>query len=224
MSNPNIAERIHPLLDDESIRDFLQTCLSDIRSNVKDAQAEVCTLLVSVLVLLTLFELLLHSAISELNFGPVKISDLALVIKTLPLLIAFIYQSIVAKTVLISMLRSVHRNIIKHTFPKLYKSEIDMFLFSPSTFYILNIADSFTDQTSVKSNITWISFSVILFLGTFLLPIGSEIYMFWICFARFGFRDLFVWLSLIFSVMFIVQALTHIGLKNKIDPDSKLSL
>jgi len=224
MIKETLPDRLTPLLEDETSREYMKGCLSELRSNMKDAQVEMRTLLISMLLLLALFELLARSAISEVTIGPVKVNDLSLVLKALPVLLAFTYNSVIAKMILIMLIRGMHRYIIKHIALKLFESDIDLFLFPPSTFYILNLLGPFVTLGVTPTFVIGSLFTLILFLSVIFLPIGAEIYMFWVCFARLGLKDFMVWFSLVLSLILITQSFVYLILGFKIDPETEFSL
>jgi hypothetical protein len=183
-----------------STKTYILEVLSEIRSNWKEAEKQVRTPLLLIIILVIIFELFQLSAIQEVSLGPIKIADLSFVQKIIPIVIAFYFYSIANISLMISSYHSIHNVIMKRHFPKIVENDIEKFITPP---YFSIFGDNSFLPRSYK--FTHIIKNLLLLLGYLVIfgPVIFDIYAFLMLFYKFGVNDLFIWLVLLFSIYFV---------------------
>jgi hypothetical protein len=150
-----------------------------------------------------LFILLSTASVSEATIGPIKITDLSIIIKILPLLAAANYFELVSLLATANLVRETTFVISSVCFKSLHETDLDYF-FDLSSFAAFEKFSSWVYEPgilkSIDELITFILTMTILFAA-----ILFECYAFFFCFSNFGFYDLFVWIILFLSLIIFTK-------------------
>jgi hypothetical protein len=212
------------LKNDPASSEYLWDFMKELRSNVGDAQKLASRLMVSFVFVAVLFVLLNRSAPSEFVFGPIKVADVSLISRTLPVIGGYLYFSLTGLFVTIQMLRGLHGEVLAHRAPELSESGIHSLLLPPSTFYILNIGDAFSEKVEGVIGIISFVFAVFVFAVVFLFPLAFEVYMHWQLFLSFGHSNALVWSGVVPTTVFAAQAIANLAVYLGADPRGQANL
>jgi hypothetical protein len=95
-SNKKFLDRLNksfPLEDKEQADQYI----ADLSGVWKEVSSSIRSTVILIVVAMTLFELLSRAAVEEMSFGPVKIKDLALVEKLIPVVVAYLFYQLVSQ-------------------------------------------------------------------------------------------------------------------------------
>jgi hypothetical protein len=177
--------------------------LSELRSRMKDLSESSRRTVVLLLLVAAVFQLLDQAAVVSVQAGPFQIRDLSLIQRVLPLIFAYlIYDATVFGVRYLYSLR-VASEIARSCQPSIKSSSLDALLnpqgsplFGPMLWH-----RSKSRQYRLLTGLT-----LVLRLGSLLVPLMIEVYAFYRLFEVFGRRDEVIWISALISFGFIVLA------------------
>jgi hypothetical protein len=210
MTKLTLAERVNNAFNDINEREFVDKIyLNQLYSNSRITAGELRNSIVRIIFLYFVFYLLFTSSIKEVNFGPVKISDLNLLIKIMPLLIAISYYDLSSLMASLTAQERLIFQIFKFMHKPIRDMGLDSFLFpSTSPLYTFHLNQNIYE----KSILVQVYSKLYILLEVFLLLSGIlveyEIIKF--CFQRYGFDDSLLWIVSISSIVFVVLALLEL--------------
>jgi len=180
-----------------------------ILENLRGIERQITGLLKVTLLAMVVFELVSRASVPEVDVGPVKVTDLSLVQKCLPALIAYFYNQLVALFSMRIQLLRIHREAVKNLAKPIYDNDLEDYVVPYSWF---NTEDIFTQFTGSAffANITMpIKFLIVA------LPIAFLLYAYCRCFAAFGIYDVLLWLSVALSTLLAVQGVMFFASQQK---------
>lgn len=127
-----MKEQLTKLLADKSVHEDAKECLGIFRENLQKADAASVRQSAIFLFLAVSFELLNRAAISEISIAGLKVSDLGLVQKVLPVGIAYYYYAALSSYSSRRLLMEVIDRTVEHVYPKLYEADWHVFMYPPS--------------------------------------------------------------------------------------------
>lgn len=150
-----------------------------------------------------LFILLSTASVSEATIGPIKITNLSIIIKCLPLLIAVNYYELISLYGTSSLLWYTTYAICHKYFESFDKSDLDFF-FNLNFFADFEKFSGWAFEDGVLKTIDGI---ITIFLTAIILFAAFlfECYAFYFCFSTFGVYDLFMWIILFSSIVVIAK-------------------
>ncbi len=149
------------------------------------------------------FELLAHTSIVEAAVGPFKLSDLGLLQKYFPLVTAYSYCSMSSLGVMRQHMRDLTPAVVTINHESVAKNSLDIFLQPHSLFHSSETSQKFSFGILSK---TFLHIEAVFVLALMVGPVAFLGRAFYHCFVAFGFRDINLWVSLILSFAFVVQA------------------
>jgi hypothetical protein len=197
-----LTDKVQEAFTDKKAQEYLDSYLQAIRVGMTVTEDKFLHSIQFMLLLVIVFELLIEAAISEVNLGPIKLSDLRLFQKILPVGIAYMYYTTNSFLAIRKFQREVHDTIMKHYYPSIYNSDLEYYLLPASTMIIEEVVAKGSSGfgSSLIYNLTIPIILIMLFT-----PIAFEVYALIRCFAVFGMADILLWISLIVSIVFMVQ-------------------
>lgn len=202
MASKKTVERVKDFLASESaeyVDEYYRALLDNFHRLDEKFHRAILLLLFSV----ASFELLAHTSIVEAALGPFKLNDLGLLQKYCPLVAAYSYCSLSSLGTMRHYMRDLTAAVITIQHESIAKNSLDLFLQPPSLFLTSEISQKFSDGILSR---TFLLIETILVLVLMTGPIVFLGHAFYQCFLSFGFRDVNVWVSLILSLVFVLQS------------------
>lgn len=199
---------------EEKTKPFAREYLTDIRENWRKLEKNLCRLLIFLVLLIVAFELLKKSAIGEISFGSIKLSDLSFAYKIIPILISYSFYSLCNITLTFKTYRIIHESVLRAIYPELIKNDIEKFYVPP----YLTIFGDITFSPKHFSLYKLFDFLQARFVLTVIF--GSllfEIYAFINLFNLYGREDVYTWISLVISLFFILMGLLVVIAHNDVE-------
>ena len=210
-----IKERIASALSSDDTkqqgRDYLQT----IRENLRLSNTTFASRATLLLIAAVSFALLADAAVGEVTLFGVKVNNLAIVQKLIPIVVAYTYYSLFAIMAYRRLLNEVHDEIMRISFPEFYAQNLEFYCYPPSPFHIERIISSETTGR-LSSALNTLNDPLVFAIGVG--PALFEVYAFITCFRTFGGLDVVVWISLVASTSFIIQAFLLVVGINRLVP------
>lgn len=212
-----ISERVSVALGDESsvtaARDYL---LEAVRENAKSIEESFSKLGRAVLVFCVAYELLKRASLAEMSFGGMKITDLSLVQKALPLAIAYLYNRLIATLAIRRFLQELHFALVEKLYPSFVTTGLWR-LALPGSNEAVNFA---AIGASRGQGAAVLNLSIPEAAATILGPFLFWCYAVWTLFSGFGERDIFVWAVAVLSIPLLVQAFLLLGHMERLAPSN----
>jgi hypothetical protein len=207
MPKNTIKKQVAAALADSTVQADADEYLKSVRENMRSTEDSIIKVGRTLLVVIIGFEFLARGAISEASIAGLKFTDLSLIQKILPVLIAYLTYWLHSLYAFRRLLSEAHNQVMEKTQPAIYINDLDYYVKAHSAFSTENLLASNTEgiQSKFIGNLTK-PFMLVIALG----PTLFEIYAFYRCFSAFGIHDLIVWVVLIVSVPFVVQSLLFI--------------
>lgn len=197
-----LKTRVDDVFANEDSHAYAEEYLKGIRDVFAKGEAQFQRQLLQFFLFFFIFEMLIQSAITEITVGPAKLSDLSIILKVTPIVLAYTYQQLLT----IFAHRLVLSKLIDEFFNKLhpvyYKNDLETFLMPFSTITLIRIGLLREGlQQKVLSASAFLLFFVILF-GCLLLIVYSFVRLF----LEFGFFDVLTWVALVICVFLAIQS------------------
>jgi hypothetical protein len=202
MASKRLVERVKDSLASES-PDYVDQYYKALLDNFHRLDEKFHRAILLLLFSVASFELLAYTSIKEAALGPFKLTDLGLLQKYCPLVVAYSYCSLSSLGTMRHYMRDLTATVITVSHESIAKNSLDLFLQPPSSFLTSEISQKFS--AGILSRI-FLQIETILVLALSAGPVVFLIHAFYECFLLFGFRDVNVWVSLILSFVFVFQA------------------
>src|SRR4051794_10949967 len=127
-----LESRIETALRISEEKQFATDYLDIIREALNVADGRLIKLSGTMIVLIATFEFIARAAIAEASFGGLKVTDLSLIQKLLPVLVAFLASRLVAITAVRAILLAAYNEMFRRIAPKMYENHLEALSFPPS--------------------------------------------------------------------------------------------
>lgn len=217
MSVKSIRDRVQDAfgkgssVDSNTAKDFLQVLLLKMQI-ILDRERNS---LLRLFFLFALFILFSTASVAEATFGPIKITELSLITKILPLLIAINYYELVTLWASHSLLVETINNMYRLIHEPIIKNDLTFFMTSDWLFGFELFTDWIQDDYIFKKINNFIMNSIIW--GIALSALLFECYAFVRCFSIFGVFDLSLWIILIFAIITLAKTVISWDYYSEID-------
>lgn len=203
MPPKTIKEIVKDSFPDHDSREYAKEYLSCISSNNQFLETETRRSLIRSFLLFGLFFLLIGASVEEVTLGPIKINDISIIEKFLPLLVAINYYELISLILMRRLFLETEGRIVEILYKSIYKNDLEGFLFPNSIpMWADTIFQKSYEGIIYKINdATHYLISLIIIVGGILF----ECYAFYICFIHFGVSDIVLWSVLIVSVLFLFK-------------------
>jgi len=202
MAKSVIRQRIDELFSAPSSHQDFKDYIVQVRTNLGSAEERLQKLFLRSLFLMVAFVLFSRAGISEFTLGPLKITDLSLVQKLIPAIMAYTYYELHAAATMRRLLREVHDELLNVLNETLAKKDLQFYLLPHSPFVAEEIISRAPDCSLAP---LVVNLSLPLIASIIIAPLAFLVYAFMRCFAQFGFGDVLVWIVLIVSFLFSFQ-------------------
>lgn len=205
----SVKKRVNVAFADPKEKEFAKDYLAAIQEDMRYINTRFQKLIVQIFFLFFVFIILSGASVVQVTLGSVQLSDLSLIEKLLPIVIAYTYYELIGFAVMARLQNELQGRIVELLYKPIYDNYLDLFLTPSSALNTAKILSSGTKDflSSLLVNLTR-PLLVIIFFGA----LGFEIYAFYVLFATFGFADIVVWLVLLVSLSFSLQGLIFISL------------
>jgi hypothetical protein len=212
----NLPTRIDELRKDPAINaatltDYLKMTQDALKASVSEYQKRAWTLLL----LMVVCELLLRSLVAELSFAGLKVSDLSLIQKALPVGIAYAYYALMSVVAYRRLLEEVHDAAFEMAMPAISKHHFEWFAHPPTPFHLDKIFESSLEGPMR----TAFSIMRVPFLAT--IVFGPPAYVMYVLsryFSVYGLKDYYLWGAVVGALLFVLQGLLTPFALNKLAP------
>jgi len=200
-----IEGNITSALSDADAKAFAATQLETWRAGSSESEALVVRMGRDMLVLAITFALISVSVITNVTVLGFQFTDISLVLKTLPAVVAILYYRMVTQVIRTDALLSAYSQLVRVLHPQFYKSDLELLSFPPT----------FAPEHLIGQHAQGISYRLFRIAAApigfvfMLAPLLFECYAYWRCFSRFGTGDVPVWVSLAFSVTVLLQTAAY---------------
>jgi hypothetical protein len=185
--------------DYREAKDYMVSLQASMK-DISDAQRRSVFLL---LLTAATFELLNRAAIINAQVGPFQIKDLSLIQKALPVLFAFLIYDSVMLGVRFLFMRAVYHEATRICAKGLHSTGLNRLLIPHSSSLFGPLLFPTGDRLDRTLRIS----TRVLQWAAFITPFFIEVYSLFRLFREFGRRDVIVWLSALFSVVFLLYAI-----------------
>jgi hypothetical protein len=201
----SMRSRIADAFKDSEPRSYLNDFTTEIRTNWREVEKDLKRSAFLMFVFATVFELLTRGGVAELSLSFVKVTDLGIIQRLLPVAVAYFAYSTVSLLLETAVYLVVHDACMKTAYPSLSAEDLNRLIW-PSNSVLLGEARFmyFLEERSIVSRSLDITTAVKL-LALVLAPLAFEIYAFWRLFAQFGFWNILVWFSAALSLLAFVS-------------------
>ena len=127
-----IETNVKAALGDSNAKEFAVTQLDTLRSSASDSEALVVSAARGMLVLSVSFVLIGLSAITDVTVLGFTFSDISLVLKVIPAVVAVLYFRMVTQVIRTDALVSAYVTIIKTLHPEYYKHDLELLAVPPT--------------------------------------------------------------------------------------------
>jgi hypothetical protein len=199
-------ERIESVLADADNREYGKTYLADLKENWKETTTAIGKTLLLAALSMTLFELLTRGAISKASYAGVEVTDLSLIRKVLPAIVAYFYLDLVVLHMRNMHLRRTYIGAFSKLYPAFKQERLEYFTaprMHTATFMPYLIFDPKEKQGGVYVALMLSLAIVSLFLT---IPL-FEVYAYIIQLRRISVEDPLVWATLPVTLLIISAAL-----------------
>ncbi len=198
-----LVQLVDAAFSDKVARKYANEYLETIRSNWRYVESIVKRTVLLALLLMAIFELMSQSSIQEVTLGPVKLTNLTLIYKFLPLAISFCFYYLMNLIQMQITYSVIHRRIMNQVYSPISMNKIESFLPPPYT-------SIFGDITFIpkqyKLYVVVEHISTVIAFGVIFGALVFEIYAFQRLFTAFGSADILVWCILGGSLLLLLQA------------------
>jgi hypothetical protein len=203
MPPKTIKELVGDSLRDVNSREYAKEYLSCISSNNQLIETETRKSLIRVFLLFGLFFILIGASFEEITLGPIKMKDISIIEKLLPLLVAVNYYELTSLICMRRLLIETEGRIVESLFPDFYKNGLHGYLFP-------NLVPLWANEIFAKSHegiVHKVDDFIFIFIGLIVISgaILFECYAFYICFVLFGVSDIILWAVLILAILFLLK-------------------
>ena len=196
-----ISEDLKQFLSTDENKKFAENYIEVIRANLNESAVRFERRFGTLIIAIILLELITQAVVAEFSLFGLKISDLALIQKMLPVAIACLYYYFINISCYRLLLSVVHEEIFKLTHPDLNTHVLNFYAHPPFAMIVERIIIIGTGGQFGKSlDILSRPLKLVISIG----PIAYLAYSFYRSFESFGFKDVIVWLSLVITIFFTV--------------------
>ncbi|MFN2588825.1 MAG: hypothetical protein ABR613_12010 [Actinomycetota bacterium] len=203
---------IETVFDDEDVRSYAEPYLEELRANWREAERSLSRTILTAILVGALFLLLTQGGAQTVSFPFVSLKDATIVMKALPMVIAYLSWTVCLLIVESSLLHETHQAVVASRWPTLYEKNLETALFPGNR--TLEFPARFFYSLPPESRLRkWLDvFTFVRVLPVMVGFVGFAIWAFVVLFGRFGFADVFVWISLVVSgVMYVGGTVTLVA-------------
>lgn len=178
--------------------------LDVVRTNWRSAENSLRRTTLGLLVVAVLFELVSQGGVAEFALGPVKVTDLTLVQKAVPVGFAYLTLEWVALGILINRLGSVHDAVVRLEYPRLYEEDLELAM-APTVMSLAGEARIVGEPGRTHTLMQMLTqFKTLALL---ILLLAAQVVFHVRQFRTFGFSDVLVWSAFIVTIVFMAQTI-----------------
>jgi hypothetical protein len=197
-----LKDRFHGVFNDRE-RDYGDSYLEVVRDNLKASHEGRARAFVVLVALGFLYVLVDVAAVEEVSFGPVKISDLSIVQKVIPVAYAYVVYTALMFNMLASTYYRAHQAALAERHPSIVSREVDVFLL-PAAVTVFGSEGLVPLGKPRRAEWAYVVALVIVAGAALLAGLLFEAWALYRLFDRFGIDDLVSWISVALSGALLV--------------------
>lgn len=199
---------------DDSTKELLKA----VQANLAYAEAATSNALGAMVILAIVIELLHRTAVGEVSFLGVKVTDLVLVRKLLPVGLAYFFFATLSHFAAHRLYTECLYEIARRIHPSLAEKKLWRFLIPLSPIRTFTTVEALSEG---KLRLAFSALSVPIFLAILFGPLLFIVYSYWTAFVAFGPKDLLLWISVALSLLFITKGFLYlVGVTTLAPPDA----
>ncbi|SES83920.1 hypothetical protein [Geodermatophilus poikilotrophus] len=202
-----INDAVRKAFEGEQAAAYEHAFLSELLVNWRDCEKSINRTTVLLVLACGVSELVIRGATSEVAVAGVRITDLAILYAILPVVIAYLYSSLMFLAAESSMNETAFKSILITRQPALWQARLGRLLYpSNMTFFAGDrLRFGFGKKAKLHKYVDLAAGA-----RTFVLviaPVFYEVLLFWRLFLRAGTASITLWLALCLSTLLIASAL-----------------
>jgi hypothetical protein len=201
-----IASRVDLGFRDDKALKYAPDYLAVLRENMRNAETAFRRTTILLVLLAASFELLSRGAISEVSGAGLKLSDLSILHKILPALVAYVFFELCSLINQRTAHGILHDAVMKQVYPSLYRQELVRPL-RPVTASVFNDPELYFLPYPGRAYKAISYFQIGMVIVCFVGFLAFQLYAFNQLRIAFGFKDLLVCISFAIAFVFSVTAL-----------------
>jgi hypothetical protein len=191
MATKSVWDRVSESFPEDQAT-YADEYLTNLRSSLKETTDALRKDSLYVLLVLVIFELLIRSAGTELNLGPLKITDVSLALRLSPVLIAYFFYDLIILSIRWHNMETIHYHLMKRFHKSVADNEFEQWLvpgYIP--FWSIRPTSSNESRSDVIEDKASVGMSWLVFLAIIAFDVSAVVRLF----LRFHLGDIFVWIS-----------------------------
>lgn len=206
-----IRARVRDALDADVSENYVLQFLADLRNNMRDAERRTRRTTGFILLFAAVFELINRHGISEATLVFVKLNSLDFALIAIPVVIAYLCYEIAGHVTDSNDLYWVHAKLTEARYPSMRASNLDLLLIPIGDPFGQAIrAVTFSRRGRLFTLLSWARFPLQI-IAPSAAAYAFEIYALVQIFAHFGATNVFVWLSGLLTITFLVLAVAAVA-------------
>jgi hypothetical protein len=206
-----IRARAQDALDVNVSEDYVLHFLSDVRDNLREAGRRTRRTTGLIVLLAAVFELINRNGISEATLVFVKLNSLDFALIAIPVVIAYLCYEITGHVTDSNDLYWVHAKITEVRYPSVRASNLDLFLIPVGDPYGQAIRSAaFNRHGGIRTLLSRARFPLQIIVPG-VAAFAFVVYALVRIFAQFGGTNVFVWLSGLVTIIFLVLAIAAVA-------------
>jgi hypothetical protein len=198
--------------------------LEQIYTNMHITETTLRQSIIRLFFLFFLFLLVMNTKNSELDLGIIKVTDISLILKFIPLLISINYYELISLILIYFLQQRMVMNILYFLHKPIVDNDLDEILFSSSIPHSIEIIlTHMTNENGIVNSINIFLYALTILIIMF-GAIVFECSIFYSCFQKFGTSDWLLWMILIISLIIILKSILSVILSVCVDDKKSANL
>ncbi|MCZ2810231.1 hypothetical protein O2W15_02165 [Modestobacter sp. VKM Ac-2979] len=206
-----IEDVVRKAFEDARASGYEEAFLSEAITNWRECEKSINKTTTVLVLTSAVAELVLRGAASELSIAGIKVTQLVVVYSALPVVIAYLYSSLMFLCAESSMNQTAFDAVMTVRQPTLWRANLERLLYPPNMTFIAGdrLRHGFPRGSKLGKLVDWaLGARAILLI---ILPIAFISYMFVRLFDKMGASNVAVWISLCLSVILVLVGLVGLA-------------
>ena len=201
-----ISQRVQAAFSgDGKVIEYAPSFLEAVRSSLKQTSGELNRSVIFLFLSIVVFQLIVDAAVTEVSLGPFKLVSMTLMQKALPAIAVYYTLNVMFLVVVRRKTLEVHDSVVDHLYNPISKYDLELYM----TPHLGSLVDSYTYTGGKSQNFLYnLAVATIVLLAIAILVF--QIYAFYQLFRQFKATDILVWISLLFTTVFLAQTVAII--------------
>lgn len=179
-----------------------QAYLDVVRANWRLAEEGLRRVTLSLFLVGALFELVSTAGVAQFDFGPIRVTDLTVIRKAIPVVFAYLTLEWVGLGILVNRLGGVHDAVVQWAWPRLYEHDLEL----PLAPTVMSLAsESRIIGEPGRSHTIMSVMTVAKTVAFVILLVAAQVYFQIREVSSFGFADLGMWTAMVLCAFLTTQ-------------------